>query len=181
MMTTMIRLLKLSVHPGWRAVMLFRAAHWAYCHRIEVLSVLLNSLNIALHGCEISWQARIGQGLTIFHPVGIVIGDCEAGDNLCLGNGVTIGNRDKRQIDGRENPRIGNNVVINAGAVVIGPITLGNNVTVAPNAVVIDDVEDGIVVGGVPARPLTRRNPEKRASSRLELATVAEIAAKCRI
>jgi serine O-acetyltransferase len=141
--------------------MLFRAANWAYRHRVEVLSMLLTSLNITLHGCEISWRARIGQGLTIFHPVGIVIGFCEAGDNLRIGNGVTIGNRDNRQVDGRENPRIGNDVVINAGAVVIGPITLGDNVTVAPNAVVIDDVEDGIVVGGIPARQLTRRNAEQ--------------------
>jgi serine O-acetyltransferase len=160
----MIRLLKLPMNPGWRAVMLFRAASWAYRHQLEVLSVLFNSLNIALHGCDIFWKARIGQGLTIYHPVGIVIGACEAGGNLCVGNGVTIGNREKRQVDGRENPRIGNNVVINAGAVVIGPITIGNNVTVAPNAVVIDDVRDGLVVGGIPARQLTRRNTEQTRS-----------------
>ena len=156
-----IRLLKLVMKPGWRAVMLFRAANWAYRHQLEILSVLFSNLNIALHGCDISWKAKIGKGLTIYHPVGIVIGACEAGDNLRVGNGITIGNREKHQFDGRENPRIGNNVVINAGAVVIGPIALGNNVTVAPNAVVIDDVGNELVVGGIPARQLIRRQMEQ--------------------
>lgn len=103
--------------------------------------------------CHISGKSCIMPGLKIPHPVGIVIGSgVRAGSNLVLYQNVTLG-QNKGQY-----PLIGDNVVIYAGAKVIGDITIGNNVVIGTNAVVTHDVEDDAIVCGITAKKLNARN-----------------------
>jgi serine O-acetyltransferase len=112
--------------------------------------------NVRAYGCYISSTARIGPGLLLPHPVGIVIGDdVEIGDNATIYQHVTLGRRDSRD---QSYPVIGNDVVIYAGAVVIGGITVGDGAVIAANAVVINDVPAGKMAVGIPARITTDTN-----------------------
>ncbi len=100
-------------------------------------------------------SARIGPGLLLPHPVGIVVGDdVEIGDNATIYQHVTLGQRGARD---QSYPVIGHNVVIYAGAVIIGNITIGDGAVIGANAVVTGDVPAGATAVGIPARISTRR------------------------
>lgn len=106
------------------------------------------------YGLEIEHISKILEGLCIPHPVGIVIGqNAEIGKNCTILQGVTIGsNLFKSRF---ELAKIGNNVLIGAGAKIIGPVKIGNDVTIGANSVVTKDIPDGVVVGGNPAKILS--------------------------
>lgn len=107
------------------------------------------------YGCYLSPKATVGEGLSLRHPVGIVIGDGVClGDNVCIYQGVTIGA--VRSGEGEKNlyPSISNNVVIFAGACVLGNILLSEGVTVGANAVLITDADKDSVYVGIPARKI---------------------------
>ncbi len=142
--------------PGPRAIWLFRASRWAWVHRMTPLALVLYNINFTLHGCDLSYQADIGPGFNIFHPIGIVMGGIRAGRNLTLGPNCLLGNRDQHTRDGRVEPFLGDNVTVNAGAAVLGPVILGDNVMVGVNAVVLKDCAAGAVMVGIPASPLSR-------------------------
>lgn len=94
---------------------------------------------------------RIGKGLFIDHGMGVVIGETTViGDNCLLYQGVTLGGTGKDK--GKRHPTLGDNVMVGAGAKVLGPINIGNNVKVAANAVVLKDIPDNCTAVGVPAR-----------------------------
>ncbi len=144
------------IRPGARSVGLYYASKWAFSHNLTPLALVLYNLNLTIHGCDISYKADIGPGLKIYHPVGIVVGLARAGKNLTLGQNCTVGNRDQHTRDGRSFPVLGDDVTINAGAAVIGPITLGDGVKVGVNAVVFKDCQDYATMVGVPARAIKR-------------------------
>jgi serine O-acetyltransferase len=130
-----------------RAIFIFRISSWLHTHHFKILSMLLWSLNITLHSCDISPNAKIGKGLYIYHSVGIVIGcNVLAGDNLTLYQNITIGANKSTKY-----PVIGNNVSLYAGCVVIGDINIGNNVLVGANSVVTKDIPNNSISKGVPA------------------------------
>lgn len=105
-------------------------------------------------GISIPRRCKIGQGLIIFHYGAIALNPLvEIGDNCTIRQGVTIGNR-RTNIDV---PKIGNNVDIGAGAVIIGDIKIGNNVGIGANAVVLKDVPDDSIAVGNPAKNLPRK------------------------
>ena len=107
-----------------------------YCHKIE-----------KKYQCRITPGAKIGKHLTIPHPNGIVVGKGrEIGDNVTIYHQVTIGQNHGKY------PVIGNNVIIYAGAKIVGGIRVGDNCIVGANAVVIDDVPENNILGGVPAK-----------------------------
>lgn len=111
------------------------------------------------YACYISYRARIGHSVKMPHPVAIVIGDgAVIGDNVTIYQNVTIGAA--RMGDGKKGlyPSIGNNVVLFAGAKLIGPIRIGDNAVVAANAVVLCDVPAGCVAAGVPAQIRPRKS-----------------------
>ena len=111
--------------------------------------------NVRTFGCYMSQSARIGPGLLLPHPVGIVVGDdVEIGDNATIYQHVTLGQRGARD---QSYPVIGHNVVIYAGAVIIGNITIGDGAVIGANAVVTGDVPAGATAVGIPARISTRR------------------------
>ena len=102
-------------------------------------------------GIEIHPGAQIGKGLFIDHGMGVVIGETTViGDNCLLYQGVTLGGTGKDK--GKRHPTLGDNVMVGAGAKVLGPINIGNNVKVAANAVVLKDIPDNCTAVGVPAR-----------------------------
>ena len=110
-------------------------------------------------GIEIHPGATIGKGLFIDHGMGVVIGETAViGDNCLLYQGVTLGGTGKDK--GKRHPTLGNNVLVGAGAKVLGPFTVGNNVKIAANAVVLNAIPDDCTAVGVPAR-IVRRKGEK--------------------
>src|SRR3954469_21550697 len=126
-------------YPGFHAVVIHRLAHWLYLKQVPVLPRLVSHIGRFITGIEIHPGATLGRRLTIDHGMGIVIGEtAEVGDDVLLYQGVTLGNA--RFQHGKRHPTVGNNVVIGAGAKVLGPITVGDGARVAAGAVVINDV-----------------------------------------
>ena len=138
-------------YPGFHAICLHRFAHLLYRLHIPVLSHLIMWLERFLTGIEIHPAAKIGGGFFIDHGFGVVIGEtAEIGENVTLFQGVSLGGTGKEK--GKRHPTLGDNVVIGAGAKVLGGITIGNNVYIGANAVVLKSVPDDCTVVGVPGR-----------------------------
>jgi len=136
-------------YSGFHAILLHRITHFLYKLRIPVIPRLLSFINRFLTGIEIHPAAKIGPGFFIDHGMGVVIGETtEIGENVTLYQGVTLGGTGKDT--GKRHPTIGNNVVIGAGAKILGNIRIGNNVKIGANSVVIKDVPDDSTVVGVP-------------------------------
>jgi serine O-acetyltransferase len=128
-----------------------RIAHWLWRQGTPVLPRLVSHFNRWLTGIEIHPGARIGKGVFIDHGMGVVIGETsEVGDYVTLYQGVTLGGTGKEK--GKRHPTVGKNVVIAAGAKVLGPIVIGDNSKVGAGAVVIRDVPPNCTVVGVPGR-----------------------------
>jgi serine O-acetyltransferase len=154
-------------YPGFHAVVLHRLAHRLYLRQVPVLPRLVSHFNRWITGIEIHPGARLGRRLTIYHGMGIVIGEtAEIGDDVLLYQGVTLGNA--RFQRGKRHPTVGNNVVIGAGAKVLGPITVGDGARVAAGAVVVNDVPPNTTAAGVPAKAIRYHNPDTGETRRLE-------------
>jgi serine O-acetyltransferase len=141
----------LLVYPGLHALWLHRLAHRLWNLGVPVLPRLISHVSRLLTGIEIHPGARIGTGVFIDHGMGVVIGETsEVGDYTTLYQGVTLGGTGKEK--GKRHPTVGRNVVIAAGAKVLGPITVGDYSKVGAGAVVIRDVPPYSTVVGVPGR-----------------------------
>ncbi|MBF0612970.1 MAG: serine acetyltransferase [Magnetococcales bacterium] len=153
---------------GFQAVFLFRLAHWLHGHGLTYLAWAVCRLNQFLTACEMEYNATIGPGLMIPHPMGLMVGrGCRLGKNVTLYQNVTLGVSDWRKEKITRFPRIGDNVFIFAGAVVVGDIQVGDNAVIGANAVVIEDVPAGALAVGNPARILPGRGAELVAASGL--------------
>jgi serine O-acetyltransferase len=138
-------------YPGFHAVLFHRMSHWLYQHKMVLLPRLISQLSRFLTGIEIHPGAKIGQGFFIDHGTGVVIGEtAEVGDNVTLYQGVTLGGTGKEK--GKRHPTIGNNVVIGAGAKVLGSFKVGDNVKIGAGSVVNKPVPSDTTVVGVPGR-----------------------------
>lgn len=138
------------LYPGFHAVVIHRISHTLYRFKIPFIPRLLSQLMRFFTGIEIHPGAKIGRGLFIDHGMGVVIGEtAEVGENVTLYQGVTLGGTGTER--GKRHPTIGNNVVVGAGAKVLGNIKLGNNVKVGAGSVVVHPVPDLCTVVGVPA------------------------------
>jgi len=150
-------------YPGLHAVWMHRIAHWLYCRRLFLLARMVSHLSRFLTGIEIHPGAKIGEGLFIDHGLGVVIGETtEIGDNVTIYQGVTLGGTGKEK--GKRHPTIGNNVVISAGAKILGSFTVGDNSKVGAGSVVLRHVPPNSTVVGVPGK-VVARNGEKVAST----------------
>lgn len=139
------------LYSGLHAIIFYRIAHILYLLKIPILPRLISQLARHITGIEIHPGAKIGKGLFIDHGMGVVIGETSIlGDNVTLFQGVTLGGTGKEK--GKRHPTLGNNVVVGAGAKVLGNITIGDDVVVGANAVVIKDVPADSTVVGVPGR-----------------------------
>ena len=139
------------LYSGFKAVRSHRKANWCYRHNLKFLARWISQRSRRKTGIEIHPAAKIGRGLFIDHGMGVVIGETtEIGDNCTLYQGVTLGGTGKDH--GKRHPTLGNNVLIGAGAKVLGPFTVGDNARVAAGAVVLDAVPEDATAVGVPAR-----------------------------
>lgn len=141
----------LLCYPGLHALIAYRMAHWFYRRRLYVLARIISQTSRFFTGIEIHPGAKIGKGLFIDHGMGVVIGETtEIGDNVTIYQEVTLGGTGKEK--GKRHPTVGNNVIIAAGAKVLGSITIGDNAKVGAGAVVIKPVPPNSTVVGVPGR-----------------------------
>lgn len=149
----------LLTYPTLRALRCYRMAHWFYLRKNFTVARMISQWARYKTGIEIHPGATIGKGLFIDHGMGVVIGETAViGDNCLLYQGVTLGGTGKDK--GKRHPTLGNNVLVGAGAKVLGPFTVGNNVKIAANAVVLNAIPDDCTAVGVPAR-VVRRKGEK--------------------
>ena len=147
------------LYQGFHALFYHRQAHWLYQHKHFFLARALSQFARHMTGIEIHPGAKIGKRLFIDHGMGIVIGEtAEIGDDCLLYQGVTLGGTGKDI--GKRHPTLGNNVMVGAGAKVLGPFRVGNNARIAANAVVLREVPDNATVVGVPGR-IVRLSGEK--------------------
>jgi serine O-acetyltransferase len=132
-------------YPGFHALVIYRIAHFFEMLGVPVLPRFISYIARILTGIEIHPRAKIGKNLFIDHGFGVVIGEtCEIGDNVTIYQGVTLGGRSTQKI--KRHPTICNNVVIGAGAKVLGPIFIGNNVKIGAGSIVIKDLEENKIV-----------------------------------
>ncbi len=141
----------LLAYPGLWAVWIHRVSHKLWHKNFKTLARWISTWNRFFTGIEIHPGAQIGKRLFIDHGMGVVIGETAIiGDDCTLYHSVTLGGTSLEK--GKRHPTLGNNVVIGAGAKVLGPVVLGNNSSVGANSVVIKDVPDNATAVGIPAR-----------------------------
>lgn len=147
------------LYNGFKAVRWHRLANWYYRHGMKLLARYISQRCVRHTGIEIHPAATIGRRLFIDHGTGVVIGETTIiGDDCTLYQGVTLGGTGKDK--GKRHPTLGNNVMVGAGAKVLGPIEIGNDVRIAAGAVVLQDIPSESTAVGVPAR-VVRRHGEK--------------------
>lgn len=157
----------LLLYSGLHAVIGHRIAHRLYKMRLLFLARLVSQITRLLTGIEIHPAAKIGKGLFIDHGMGVVIGETtEIGDNCTLYQGVTLGGTGKDK--GKRHPTLGNNVMVGAGAKILGPFTVGDDSKVAANAVVLSEVPPNCTAVGVPARVVKRDGIRLYSGSQLD-------------
>lgn len=140
---------------GLRAVIRYRIAAALYSRGHRQAAWILSARTFSLTGADLPPDADIGPGLHLPHPVGVVVGHgCEIGSDCTILQGVTLGERYARE--GHEYPVIGDNVVIGAGAKVLGRIQIGSNARIGANSVVLTDVPAGCTAVGIPAAIVRR-------------------------
>jgi serine O-acetyltransferase len=146
-------------YAGLHAVWLHRISHFLWQHKLHFLGRLLSQFSRLLTGIEIHPGAKIGRRFFIDHGGGVVIGEtAEIGDDVLIYQGVVLGGTSLNR--GKRHPTIGNNVVIGAAAILLGPITVGDGAMIGANSVVIKSVAPGVTVVGVPGRVVEdRRKP----------------------
>lgn len=145
------------LYPTIHSLIAYRVAHYMYTKKLFFLARFISQLSRFFTGIEIHPGATIGRGLVIDHGMGVVIGEtAEIGDDVLLYHGVTLGGTGKDK--GKRHPTLGNNVVIGAGAKVLGPIYIGNNAKIGANSVVLKDVPEGATAVGIPAKNISKVN-----------------------
>ncbi len=141
----------LLLYNGLHATIQYRIAHWFHMHKRYFIARWISQMTKWFTGIEIHPAAKIGRRLVIDHGTGIVIGaTTEIGDDCLLYQGVTLGGTGKDK--GKRHPTLGNNIMVGAGAKVLGPFKVGDNARIAANSVVLREVPENATVVGVPGR-----------------------------
>lgn len=142
----------LTCYPGLHAVMLHRPAHWCWTHGLHWLGRYISHLARWLTGIEIHPGAKIGNRVFFDHAMGVVVGEtAEIGDGCTIYQGVTLGGTSLYK-GSKRHPTLGKNVVVSAGAKVLGGFEVGDGAKIGSNAVVIKPVPPGATAVGIPAR-----------------------------
>ncbi len=143
--------------PGFQAILMHRFNHWLWNKKFLFLARLSAHITRFFTGIEIHPGATIGRRFFIDHGMGIVIGETsEVGDDCSIYHGVTLGGTTWQK--GKRHPTLESNVVVGAGAKILGPITIGTGARIGCNAVVVKDVPVGATVVGVPGHVVVKKN-----------------------
>lgn len=154
---SVFKVLLASFSPRFAPVVIFRLSHWFYKNKLSPIAKILSLVNFVFFGLEIAVKCEIGGGLYFPHTQGTVIGANKIGENATIYHNVTFGAREV-DLTYSENsrPTVGNNVIVGAGAKVLGGVTLADNCRVGANAVVLNDIPAGATVVGIPARVINQ-------------------------
>lgn len=159
----------ITSYPGVHALLFHRLTHWLWSLGLKWLARWLSSFARWFTGIEIHPGATIGRRFFIDHGMGVVIGEtAEIGDDCTLYHGVTLGGTSWKK--GKRHPTLGKNVVVGAGAKILGPVEISNNARIGSNAVVLKDVGEGNTVVGVPGRITS----EKKSDLELKRKAIAD-------
>ena len=143
------------LYPGFKAIRLHRRANWFYRHGMFFIARWISQWASRKTCVEIHPAVKIGKRFFIDHGTGVVIGETAViGDDVTIYQGVTLGGTGKDT--GKRHPTIGNNVMIGAGAKVLGPLVIGDNSRIAAGAVVLSDIPSNSTAVGVPAKVVRR-------------------------
>ena len=138
-------------YPGFHAIIIHRIAHFLWVNDFKLIARVISHINRFLTGIEIHPGAKIGKGFFIDHGMGVVIGEtAEIEDNVTLYHGVTLGGVSLEKK--KRHPTVKKNVVIGAGAKVLGPFTVGENSRIGANSVVVKEVPPNSTVVGIPGK-----------------------------
>jgi serine O-acetyltransferase len=151
----------LTCYPGLHAIYIHKLSHWFWRHHLRWLGRFTSHLGRWLTGIEIHPGARIGGCVFIDHGMGVVIGEtAEVGEDVTIYQGVTLGGTGFAR--GKRHPTVGDEVMIGAGAALLGPIVVGERAKIGANSVVIHDVPPNSTVVGNPGHPVRvdGRKPE---------------------
>ena len=152
---------EIILYPSFHAIIYHKLAHFLYRYRLFFLARLISQIARFLTGIEIHPGATLGRRVFFDHGMGIVIGETAiVGDDCIIFHGVTLGGLSSKNSSktnsNKRHPTIKNNVLLGAGAKLLGDITIGENVKVGANAVVLNDIPDNAVAVGVPARIIVK-------------------------
>ncbi len=157
----------LLAYSGLHAIIVHRLNHRLYRLGLRTLPRIFSQVVRFFTGIEIHPGAKIGRGFFIDHGMGVVIGEtAEIGNNVTLFQGVTLGGTGNEE--GKRHPTLGNNVVVGAGARILGSIRVGDNVKVGAGSVVLDEVPDNATVVGIPAHVVKKDGRRVHAERDLE-------------
>ncbi len=149
--------MEVFLYPSFKAMLHYRLSHKLYLKKHYFLARWVSQRGVRKTGIEIHPGAQIGKGFFIDHGNGVIIGETAViGDNVTLYQGVTLGGTGKEQ--GKRHPTIGDNVMISAGAKVLGSFKIGDNSKIGAGSVVLEEVPPNSTVVGVPGRVVKRDN-----------------------
>ena len=149
--------LEVFLYPSFKAILCYRVAHRLFLKKHYFLARWVSQRAVRKTGIEIHPGAKIGKGLFIDHGSGVIIGEtAELGDNVTLYQGVTLGGTGKEK--GKRHPTLGDNVMVSAGAKVLGSFKIGENSKIGAGSVVLNEVPPNSTVVGVPGRVVKRDN-----------------------
>lgn len=149
--------MEIFLYPSFKVMMHYRLAHKLYKKGHYFWARYISQRGVRKTGIEIHPGAEIGKGFFIDHGNGVIIGETTIiGDNVTLYQGVTLGGTGKEQ--GKRHPTVGNNVMISAGAKVLGSFKIGDNSKIGAGSVVLEEVPPNSTVVGVPGRVVKRDN-----------------------
>lgn len=155
----------ITTYPGVHALLWHRVSHFLWRIHLKWIARMLAQLSRLLTGIEIHPGAKIGNRFFIDHGMGVVIGETAViGDDVTLYHGVTLGGTSWSK--GKRHPTLGNDVVVGAGAKVLGPITLSNGARVGSNAVVVKDVPENATVVGIPGHVVSVKTKDASTEKR---------------
>lgn len=138
-------------YPGLHALLFHRLAHFFWLHKLHFLARLISHISRFLTGIDIHPGAKIGKRLFIDHGAGVVIGEtAEVGDDVLMYQGVVLGGTSLERK--KRHPILGNNIVVSAGAIILGAVKIGDNARIGAGSVIITDVPANATAVGVPGR-----------------------------
>lgn len=158
----------LLCYSGLHALWAYRVSHWLWTHNIKLIARMISQFTRWLTGIEIHPGAKIGERFFIDHGMGVVIGEtAEIGDCVTLYHGVTLGGTSLEKE--KRHPTLEDDVVVGAGAKILGAITIGASSRIGANAVVVKEVPENSVVVGIPGQVVARSQPRPPLPTRADL------------